>query len=237
MCDKMNWSNCSSNPEHNRKNFTIIVHGLILQPGDSLEKIVHIITGKKDGFYSASLVGYNETNPYLTNLKTYGVVGLILDVPEDAIYVAWPTDIGSPLNPEKLKEWAYANKGKRLAPEIVLSKYHEIPDLYNQLLIKGDLRARITGVYCNSTNEKAISEAKTTAELVGKLLDMKIPVVILPQQKKQEIANEDPRTAQLRHTLEALRRDNAVMESHWQFRRPDWWNDGTRIDSPRRIRL
>lgn len=159
-----------TNPkEHNEDNYVYIVHSTDL---DNVEGAIKKIKNPENHF-SASLIGKlpkEEAKEKLSyhggveQTETFYPVGLIVSPAEpDDIKVAWNCDLGVPTDQEELKEWVKEHEGKRKPPVSLLTQsVGSIP--YNEMVIQGDEKTEIQGIFYKPYAESQAERIKTLLE-------------------------------------------------------------------------
>ena len=175
---------------HDPENFVYMTHGIVNWEGDDIDltdeyfddRICRIRDSSR--FYDTSIIGVMSSEDAMKslgygkdirNLNPAGSGGLILKPPEDSIYVAWNFDLGSPIDPESLKIWANRHRGKIKPPIRLLLDNHL--DFYNHLVIRGDERTVIDGVFYLDRDSRAKEFGTMLKDSVVDVLGEDIPLV------------------------------------------------------------
>jgi hypothetical protein len=201
-----------TNPQnHNPDNFIYVTHGISdrftmhSEEGISVSLIkqkVERIRGRKF-FYCGALVGRldQETaknifsqykiNLPISQLDTYGEVGLILDIANDSvIYAASASDFHSPKKQEELKEFAIKHKGQIEKPLSLLlmgeGTEFGISD-HNEMILIGHPETNISGIFYQDSSSKTENEGKLLMEIVSELENKEIVIIALPQPIKKTL--------------------------------------------------
>ncbi len=207
---------------HNENNFIYLVHGINYdKTANEIEQILSRIN-TPGCFYSASLIGKLSKDKALRLLDypheinqtyTFGLIGFIVQPEKDEdIYIAWNCDIGSPLEPSELKEFARKHRGKKKSIVKLLTNAVGIKYIrYNELILQGSEDTKISGIfYREGLNEIGKEKLSLLTEVIEDFTKSKIPIVALPpfnyqhQTLREILANETPRYISLYNMIEAL---------------------------------
>lgn len=148
-------------------NFTFLVHGVMCEEGAPEREIRQRISRAIDPnrFYSASLIGrlspkaaeerFGYREGEIDRQVIYGGMGVVIDIlGDEVIYMASHKDLGVPMHPDELREYAMAHRGEIEDPLTLLAKkldrVGEHPLRYNELVVRGHQDSRIRAlVQCN----------------------------------------------------------------------------------------
>ena len=227
-----------TNPkEHDKDNFIYLVHGFLdgngngISPHELKEKVQRVRDPSQ--FYRASLIGHlderaaKERFGYHGDINqsgTFGNIGLILDpTNEDSLYIAWNCDLGSPWDPEQLREYALKNRGKRKYPLALLTQTVGPETIkYNELILKGDKDTAVKGVFFRGDDAKIRDKIKMLTDITCEAVQSEVPVVELvayPRPSYEEI--EDPEQRKLTQSCDMLGSQSQIMQAQYEFHNPD----------------
>jgi hypothetical protein len=180
---------------HDPEDFAYITHGIVNWDGDDLD-LTREFFGERIGrirdptqFYNASLIGVMSTENAMERLgydkelrrpNPAGMGGLILKPPEDSIYVAWNFDLGTPTESDKLIKWTSRHRGKVKPPIKLLSDKHL--DFYNHIVIRGDEKASIEGVFYSHGSDKAKEFGTLLKDSMDDMLGEDLPLIGVPHE-------------------------------------------------------
>lgn len=225
-----------TNPkEHNPDDFVYLVHGLMdwdFSGLTSQEMEDHVSKIRNPNqFYSASMIarlngesakrriGWHDGS--ISQTSTFGLVGLILGPADDTIIqIAWNCDIGSPHDPSELGRFVQKHKGKIRYPLTLLTQTKGSP--YNELILRGDERTDIKGVFYTPINPKEERNGKILAEIVSEVMQSEVPVIQLPTPQIKSYDNiQDTKEREKLRELDFLRTQTNIMQAHLEFIRPE----------------
>ncbi|MEA3329848.1 MAG: hypothetical protein U9Q06_03835 [Nanoarchaeota archaeon] len=231
-----------TNPkEHNKDDFIYLVHGLLdrngngISPQELKEKVQWV--NDPSQFYRASLIGHldervaKERFGYRRDINqsgTFGDIGLILDpTNEDSLYIAWNCDLGSPGDPEQLREYALKNRGKRKYPfELLTQTVGPKGREYNELILKGDKDTAVKGVFFRGDDANTKDKARMLTDITCEAVQSEVPVVELPQYPRPSYEEiEDPEQRKLAQSFDMLGSQNQIMQAHLEFEDPNHYRD------------
>lgn len=182
--------------KHNPNNYIYLARGLsmLFQPpwyeADFVKKQVDMLT-KPGSYYHCSLVGqldemsasrtFGFSRP-IRQTGIYGLVALILKISSDVpIQIAWNTDLGSPSDYTRLKEFVRDNKGKLRTPLELLAKIPKSYNSYNELILEGNPETKIMGIVFTKHRD-----SKEMAERLFSLVNLELPLITIPLQALPE---------------------------------------------------
>lgn len=190
--------------EHNPNDFIYLVHGLIdyggngITPEDIEEKIGKIrnvgefyrasMIGQMDGESAKQRVGWHGGDLY--RMFTFGNVGLITNPASDEdIKIAWYCGLGSPNEPEELKNFVEQHKGKVRNPLYIFTKSMNADDVLgdNEFVIEGNPATQIQGVFYRD-NHQASEKAKMVQDVASEIIQSDVPIIQLPDSRTSELS-------------------------------------------------
>jgi len=174
-----------TNPEEHRPdNFVYLAHGLMDWNGNGLttKEIKERVERIRDSnqFYRVSMIGClskeaarKKFNYYkeISQIGTFGVVGLILaPACDDAVYVAWNCDLGSPHNQEDLVRFAQQHRRKTQFPLKLLTETKGPEGMkYNELILRGDKETKIQGIFQRRVDKETEQKTRILVDICNKI--------------------------------------------------------------------
>lgn len=182
---RYNYKSILTNPiEHNKDNFTYIVHGIMQNDPKTLQmKLSRILSS--DSHYRASLIG---RRPELSRTHIFGKLGIIINPTKNGqIRIAWPFDIGSPnKGDDELRKFVrkYDLWLRRRSPEELLTG-----PLYNELIIRGNNDTnQMLGIAITDSINRNNKRIDFLHNFLRKEYGRELPIVVIPNQN----SNYDP---------------------------------------------
>ena len=228
--------------EHNPNDFIYLVHGLLdwnrngISPQEMKDKVNKVRDPNQ--FYRASMIahldgesakqriGWHGGEVY--QMGTFGKVGVIVDPAyDDLVQIAWNCDLGSPLNPKELERFVQEHKGKIRHPLTLLTQIKGLDNIkYNELILKGDENTDIKGVFFRPQDSKTEYKGKQLGEIVSELIQDEVPVIELPAIPIKNYDDiKDLKEKEMMRTLDNLRLQNEIIQTHLEFSRPELFRD------------
>ena len=232
---------------HDPANFIYVVCGIIdykaLSEAHSVDvfdkNAVHLALQKVRNFrdfYSASLVGKLDSsraketldwsNGELSQLATFGNLGLIIKPEDTDVWVAWNSDIGTPGCKEERIPFVQKHKGKRKSVYDLMTDALKVSNpsvSYNELVIQGNPNVDITGLFyktpCRSKLERQI---KTVSQIVMDALKEELPIIEIPEPVNAKEYDEDPKIREQEKHLDSLRDSIALSQALLKFKKGDF---------------
>lgn len=224
--------------QHNPNDFIYLVHGLLDWNGNGIftQEIKDKVSRIRDPnqFYRASMIAHLNGESAkqrigwrggeVCQIGTFGNVGFIVDPAYDGlVQIAWNCDLGSPWDPKELKKYVQEHKGKIRYPLTLLTQTKGDDSIkYNELILKGDTRTSINGVFFRSMNSKTEYEGRQLGDVVSEIMQTEIPVIELPAlsiEKYDDI--EDPKDREMIRTIKNLQTQIEILQSHSEFKQPE----------------
>lgn len=195
-----------TNPNmYNAEDFIYLVNALgnwkkETSPEEIEEKVRRIFDPNQ--FYNGSLIarmtppsakvrlGWSEGD--IAQTRAFSNLGLIIaPSSEDLIYVAWNCELGSPLDPAELKDFAIKHRGKKRHIINLLTNVFGCPYIpnsgYNHIIMRGDTTTNIRGIYCVETINK--TEVESLNDIIEKVTGRKVPIIAFPENLSKSYAN------------------------------------------------
>ena len=167
----------------------------------------------------------------IEQMATFGHTGLIIEPSHsDLVKIAWNCDLGSPAEQDDLRQYIQTHRGKIRYPLLLLTKTIGPEGLnYNELILQGDEKTLIRGVFSRFRDSKTSYEASQLREVVGEVTGNNVPLIELPEiVLKRDYDNiSDPDMIKKSAELNSLSDMCRTLQVHGEFYNPQVFGNGS----------